>query len=156
MIVSYSEANRELDHILEFFLVSCAVESLVGVVQHRWWFAFVWFGAAILDAAIRSSARIARIAANPGKIDEAATDLAARSDELANQNSFASRFLRFTSLLAATIAIAGLTLGNTWWAALLVGLTTWFISLFGIPLLCAPRLEEEIEPQTQPFANKTR
>jgi hypothetical protein len=143
MIGSYSEANRELDHVLEFFLIPCTVEILAGVAQHRWWFAVVWLAAAILNGAIRLLAGPARGAINQSKIEEVRSGLTSCSDELANQNSFANTFVRFTSLLAATVATAELTLGSMWWAALLIGLTTWFVSLFGIPLLCAPRLEEE-------------
>lgn len=114
MIGSYSDANRELDHLLEFFLVICAMEILVGVDQRRWWFTVVWLGAGIFNGAIRASGRLPCIAVNLGKIDEPAGDLADRSDDLAYQRSFGGKLLKFTSLLAVAVMTAELTLGCPW------------------------------------------
>ncbi len=143
MIGSYSDANRELDHLLEFFFVICAMEILAGADQRRWWFTVVWLGAGIFNGAIRASGSLPCIAINLGKIDELAGGLADRSDELAYQRSFGGKLLKFTSLLAAAVMTAELTLGCPWWAALLIGMTTWFVSLLSIPLLSAPRTMED-------------
>ena len=148
MIATYSEAHRRRNHILEFFFVGCAGEILVGAIHQNWWFAAVWLAAGFIDGLIVISVSHYAVTTSPHKNDEFANELAANDDEpepneLADQCAFGGKFLRFTNLLAATVLAAGFALGNPWWGNLLAAAVTWFASMFGIPLLCAPRKNGE-------------
>ncbi len=134
MIATYSEAHRQLDRMLDYFLFACIAEVLIGAVQSNWLFIIVWVAAALMAGFF---------AAPRGQ--NVGTAVIARDDELAHEEAFAGKFLKLTNLLAAAILIAGFTLGYPWWANLLVAIVTWFASMFGILLLCAPRIHGEAD-----------
>jgi len=136
MIATYSEAHRRLNHLLGFFFVSCAVEILLGVIHRNWWLAAVWLVAGSIGGVIRVAVSQCAVTPSTPENNEFA-------NELADQRAFTGKFLKFTSLLAATVLAAGFALGNPWWGNLLAAVITWFASMFGIALLCAPRKNGE-------------
>ncbi len=132
MVATYSEAHRQLKRVLDFFFFGCVAAILIGTVQSNWWFDIVWLASAftvgLIGIPLGQNAIIATI---PTEI------------EVAHQRAFARIFVRFTNLLAATALAAGFALGHSWWFNLIFTTVIWFASLFGILLLCAPRMHEE-------------
>lgn len=142
MTATYSESQRRLNHILGFFFAGCALGILVGAIHYNWWFATVWLVAGSIGGVIRLTGSQSAVTPNIAENNEVAGEL---PDELAAQRAFSGKFLKFTSLLAATVLAAGFALENPWWGNLLVATITWFASMFGIPLLCGPRKIGETE-----------
>ncbi|GLI95145.1 hypothetical protein [Methylocystis echinoides] len=146
MIATYSQAHRRLNHVLEVFFVTCAAGTVSGVVRDDGWVAAVWLAAGLATAGIRASG--SRTAASACEKNELADEPAADRDEpslneRADEQAFESKFLKFTTLLAAAVLACGFALGNLWWGNVLVAVVTWFASMFGIALLCAPRKNGE-------------
>jgi hypothetical protein len=148
MTPTYLEAHQRLNAFLEFFFVGCVGASLVGAIHYNWWFAAVWVGAGFFDGLIVISASQGAVTGTAPSSNEFASELGPSDDELArdefaDQRAFAGKFLKFTILLATTVLAAGFALRNPWWGNLLVAVVTWFVSMVGIPLLCAPRKNGE-------------
>jgi hypothetical protein len=144
VIATYSEAHRRLNHILEVFFVACAVGTLIGVIRDDWWVAAVWVTAGFVTAVIEFSVSRSALRASAREKNEFADELTANRnepalDEHADERAFEGKFLKFTTLLAATVLACGFTLGNPWWGNVLAAAVTWFASMVGIALLCAPR-----------------
>lgn len=148
-VATYSQAHRRLNHVLEVFFVACAAGTVSGVLRDDGWVAAVWLAAGLATAVIRASG--SRSAASACEKNEFADELAADRDEpalneCADEHAFESKFLKFTTLLAATVLAGGFALGNLWWGNMLVAVVTWFASMFGVALLCAPRKNGEESP----------
>jgi uncharacterized membrane protein YjjP (DUF1212 family) len=148
MVATYSQAHRRLNHVLEVFFVACAAGTVIAVFRDDGWVAAVWLAAGLATAVIRASGSRNAVRASAFEKNEFADKLAANRDEpalneRADEHAFESKFLKFTTLLAATVLACGFALGNLWWGNVLVAVVTWFASMFGIALLCAPRKNGE-------------
>ena len=150
MIATYSEAHRRLNRVLEIFFVGCAAGALIGIFRDDRWVATVWLAAGFATAIIRASVSRSAVTVSVPEKNEFADELASKGDRLAlnervDERAFEGKFLKFTTVLAATVLACGLVLGNPWWGNLLAAAVTWFASMFGIALLCAPRKNSEGE-----------
>ncbi len=122
MIATYSEAHRQLNRVLDCFLFGSVAEVLIGTLQGNWVFVIVWVTAALMAGLFRAP------------VDQSAitSAIVPTDNEFAHQKAFARKFLKLTNLLAATILVAGFTLGYPWWFNLLSAIAIWFTSMFGI------------------------
>ena len=97
-------------------------------------FTIVWLVAAFSAGIIVMSERESLFTVNMTEDDELTNE-----KELIEAYVFARKFVEASNLLAATMLAVGFVIGNPWWSNLLVALSTWFVVLFGPPLLCAAR-----------------
>jgi len=145
MTDSWSEAHRHLDRGLKLFFVADAAGTLFGVLHDDWRLASIGLVAGCLAAVVGTTANRRIPAAGRGEDDEFANEA-----EFAEAQTFACEFLEFSNLLAATLLTLGLALGFPWWSALLVAALAWIVSLFAIPVLCAPRNKGALEAEKSP------
>ena len=133
MTDTWSEAHHHLDGGLKFFVVVNAAGTVFGMLYDDWLLASICLIAGCLAGVIGTSVNRSVVVTGPGEDDEFANET-----EVAEAHAFAHEFLEFSNLLAATTLTVGFALGLPWWSSLLVATLSWFVSLFGIPLLCAP------------------
>jgi hypothetical protein len=138
MTTTYSEAQHRLDRVLRFFVVVDVAGICIAAINYAWWFAAVWFAAGCVTDVIRTSASQNVAAASTSEDDEFINE-----NEHVEACAFACKLLRLSNLFAVITLATGFLLGNPWWGALLAATAAWFIGLFAILLLCAPRQNAE-------------
>ncbi|MFY9831210.1 MAG: hypothetical protein WAK66_00625 [Methylocystis sp.] len=131
---AWRAAHRRMDRILKLFFIIGVFGTFIGVIYHDAWFTIVWLVAAFSAGIIVMSERESLFTVNMTEDDELTNE-----KELIEAYVFARKFAEASNLLAATMLAVGFVIGNPWWSNLLVALSTWFVVLFGLPLLCAAR-----------------
>ena len=138
MTDTWSEALHHLDRGLKIFLAADVAGTIFSIIHNDWWLASTWLVAGCLSGVIRTSVDQRTVVGGPTEDEEFVNER-----EFAEAQMFARKFLEFSSLLAATMLTVGFALGLPWWSNLLMATLFWIVSLFGIPVLCAPGNEQE-------------
>ena len=131
---AWRAAHRRMDRILKLFFIIDVFGTFIGVIYHDAWFTIVWLVAALSAGVIAMSERESLFSVHTTEDDEFTNE-----KELIEAYVFARKFAEASNLLAATMLAVGFVIGIPWWSDLLVALSTWFVVLFGLPLLCAAR-----------------
>ena len=131
---AWRAAHRRMDRILKLFFIIGVFGTFIGVIYHDAWVTIVWLVAAFSAGIIVMPERESLFTVNMTEDDELTNEKG-----LIEAYVFARKFVEASNLLAATMLAVGFVIGNPWWSNLLVALSTWFVVLFGLPLLCAAR-----------------
>lgn len=138
MTDTWFEAHHHLDRGLKLFFVANVVGAIFSIIHKEWWLASIWSVAGSLAGVIGTSVNQRIVVGGPTEDDEFVNE-----QEFAEAQIFAREFLEFSNLLAATMLTVGFALGLPWWSGLLAAALLWMVSLFGIPVLCAPGKKQE-------------
>jgi hypothetical protein len=127
------QAHCRLNLVLSSIFFVDEAAALIAFLDQNKWLASVWLASGVTVCVIGRTRRA--VALSLPDDDEFDSE-----DERIRANLFAYRAFYLGNLIGATALSVGIVSGCYWWTNVLFATVTWFLSLFGILLLCGGAL----------------